>query len=184
MADILPIYVLASAGPSRERLLGYVGGNGSAVEPASFLLDWKGLTPGLVLADPETVTADQLLSVLRPLTTAAFGWIVALVGDDEPPSVRILSLAPGVSVERVVAFARDRDDAPESLLELQQVLGAVSRVRHDLNNPLTSALAEVQLMLMDAGEGDMREALEVVQAQLRRIRDLIASTGYLKPTRS
>lgn len=184
MADTLPIYVLAAPGPSCDRLLGHVGGTGSAIEPESFLREWEDLTPGLVLADAETVSADRLLSALRPVTRAAYGWIVALVGEGEPPSVRILSLAPRVPLERVLAFARDPDDAPEAVLELQQVLSAVSRVRHDLNNPLTSALAEVQLLLMDAEDGEMREALEVVQAQLRRIRDLIAATGHLKPTRA
>jgi len=184
MADTIPIYVLAAPGASRHRLLGQVGGAGSAIDPESFLQDWESLTPGLVLADAETVTADQLLSVLRPVTRAAYGWIVALVGQGEPPPVRILSLAPRVPLERVLAFAGDPDDAPEAVLELQQILSAVSRVRHDLNNPLTSALAEVQLLLMDAEDGEMREALEVVQTQLRRIRDLIAATGHLKPTRA
>ncbi len=154
-----------------------------ALDPASFLEEWTKLAPGLVLADTSSVTPAELLSVVRPITTAAYGWALAAVGDDDPPSVRVLSLAPRVELDDVVAFARDPDAVPEAVFELQRILAVVARVRHDLNNPLTSALAEVQLLLMDAEEGETREALEVVQTQLRRIRDLLGSTGHLKPTK-
>ena len=68
-------------------------------------------------------------------------------------------------------------------MELRGVLADVARIRHDLNNPLTSALAEVQLLLFDTEDEEVREALEVIQSQLRRMRDLIASTSYLRPPR-
>lgn len=55
------------------------------------------------------------------------------------------------------------------------MLTRVARARHDLNNPLTSAMAEAQLALMEAQDPAIREGLEVIEEQLRRIRDLIAA---------
>ena len=50
-----------------------------------------------------------------------------------------------------------------------------------MNNPLTAAVAEVQILLMDAAENpEAQEGLLVVQEQLRRIRDLVAATGHLR----
>jgi len=52
-----------------------------------------------------------------------------------------------------------------------------------LNNPLTSALAEVQLLLFDVEDAEVRESLEVAQTQLRRMRDMIAAARHLSPHR-
>jgi hypothetical protein len=44
-----------------------------------------------------------------------------------------------------------------------------------VNNPLTAALAEVQLLRMDHPPGtEEGEALAVVEEQLKRIRDMVA----------
>lgn len=67
------------------------------------------------------------------------------------------------------------------LLELRTVLSEVARARHDINNPLTAALAETQLLLMDIEEGEVREAVLVVERQLRRIRDLVARLSSIRP---
>lgn len=47
----------------------------------------------------------------------------------------------------------------------------VRTVRHDINNPLTAALGHVQLLLDDpaVGEGEVREVLEEVETELRRL---------------
>lgn len=42
-------------------------------------------------------------------------------------------------------------------------------------------MAETQLALLDVPEGEIRDGLEIVQTQLRRLRDLIAATGHLRP---
>ena len=54
------------------------------------------------------------------------------------------------------------------------LLRIASRARHDINNPLTAATAETQLLLMDVEDGEVRTALEAIEEQLRRIRDLTA----------
>jgi signal transduction histidine kinase len=62
------------------------------------------------------------------------------------------------------------------------VMRSLSRARHDINNPLTSALAEVQLLLLD-GESDpgLAESMEIIQEQLRRIRDLVIGLSRFRP---
>lgn len=182
----LPLYVLAPSGPDRAALLAAVGADASTLDADSFRADWTSLPPGLVLVDAASVTPEEILESVRPVSAAAYGWVVALVDRaDDACTVRVLSMSPSSSLEEALEAARDPGSSPAALLELQRVLAEVARVRHDLNNPLTSALAEVQLALMDT-EGpehaEMRESLEAVQSQLRRIRDLIASTRHLRPT--
>lgn len=54
---------------------------------------------------------------------------------------------------------------------LAQIVELVRKTRHDANNPLTAALGHVQLLLEDPAmqEGDIRESLEVVESELRRL---------------
>jgi signal transduction histidine kinase len=89
---------------------------------------------------------------------------------------RILPLSPGTSV--TVETLQDRlreEDSRASLLSLRLLVAELARIRHDVNNPLTAALAEVQLLLMDQpGDSEEAESLRVVEAQLKRIRDLVA----------
>ena len=61
--------------------------------------------------------------------------------------------------------------------ELDRVLEEVSRVRHEVNNALGAAMAETQLLLLDADDDEARRSLEVVLQQLRRIRDAMVSVG-------
>lgn len=59
----------------------------------------------------------------------------------------------------------------------------VREVRHDLNSPLTSALGNVQMLLEDPalGEGDTRSALREVEADLRRLADMIRRLSEVRP---
>ena len=66
------------------------------------------------------------------------------------------------------------------VFELRHVLAQVARSRHDINNPLTSAMAETQMALMDAHDPALREGLETVEEQLRRIRDLVGALRNLR----
>ena len=80
------------------------------------------------------------------------------------------------------ALARWREGAEDAeVFELRHVLRRVARARHDLNNPLTSALAETQLALLDAQEPTVRTGLETIEEQLRRLRDLIQGLRALRP---
>ncbi len=187
MNDMIPVYVLAPPGPSRDALISSAGGEAKPLETSSLGEGGTSLTPGLVLADVASVPLPEIVDLLRKVSASPHGWMVALLEHDSGEDrVRVLSLAPATTLQEAIQAARDPSASPGTLLELQRVLTEVARVRHDLNNPLTSALAEVQLALMDVegpDQAEMRESLEAVQAQLRRIRDLLASTRHLRPTR-
>jgi len=94
-----------------------------------------------------------------------------------PPVARPMSMGYPLFLDDLVAEAADTG---RPVLELRTVLQFISRARHDINNPLTSGLAETQLLLMDVEEVELRESLEVIQDQLRRIRDLVASLSVLR----
>lgn len=52
------------------------------------------------------------------------------------------------------------------------------RLRHDLSNPLAAILAETQLLLMRAESLDAEtvESLKEIEAQARRMRDMLQGT--------
>jgi signal transduction histidine kinase len=56
-----------------------------------------------------------------------------------------------------------------------EIVQLVRSIRHDMNNPLAAALGHVQLLLEDptVEEGEVREVLEVVEAELRRLVDVV-----------
>ncbi len=67
------------------------------------------------------------------------------------------------------------------LIERRTAVGEMSvTLRHEINNPLMSALAEVELLLDDVGHGEQREALLNVQRSLGRIRDTVNRTSELR----
>jgi CheY-like chemotaxis protein len=59
-------------------------------------------------------------------------------------------------------------------------------LHHEINNPLMSAFADVELLLADAGmpEAKRREGLLEIQTALRRIRDIVRQIGALREIRS
>lgn len=69
----------------------------------------------------------------------------------------------------------------DSAALLQLALEEVSQLRHELNNHLTSALAEIQILLMDVSSDELRESYEVILSQLRNMRSVVAGTTHLKP---
>ncbi|MFQ5536158.1 MAG: histidine kinase dimerization/phospho-acceptor domain-containing protein [Gemmatimonadota bacterium] len=146
---------------------------------------------GILLLDEGSATLRELVALAETLAELDGGWTVALVeggrgaeGDAAAePSVRALSVSEPTGLDGVRARAEDPDGNPAVLLDLPRALREISVARHDINNPLTSALAEVQLSLMDAEDGDLRNSLLMLQSQIRRIRDLVAGTSHLRPSR-
>ncbi len=64
----------------------------------------------------------------------------------------------------------------------QEVVSLVRRVRHDASNPLTAALGNVQLLLEDPAVTDetVREGLEVVESELRRLAEILRRLNEVK----
>ena len=52
---------------------------------------------------------------------------------------------------------------------------SLAKTRHDLNNRLMAALAEVQLLLLDQATPEAKQSYEFIQDELRAMRDLIAT---------
>ena len=125
--------------------------------------------PGLVVLDPHAMTPGGLVHLLSECI-AEDGWVVAAWRGDE--DLRVLNASPRYGARDLVQ-AFDGEDGAPYLLDLRRIMKDVSHARHDLNNPLTSALAETQLLLMDEPGGEVQASLETVQHQLRRLRDLI-----------
>lgn len=178
-----PVYLALPPGRLRDACLESFGGDGATAVSLDVLGRDGVVDPGVVLVDPGEVGVDELLAVADRLYEAAPGWRFAAVRDDDPVRVQGLSLGhPAELPELAERLGRDEAD-PGALLELRLLLREVATARHDINNPLTSALAEAQLLLLDVEEGEVREGLEVIQTQLRRIRDLVADTGHIRPPR-
>jgi len=98
--------------------------------------------------------------------------------------LQFVSCSPGFP-ESAEEIARRMDAAglDRGTLSHRQVLLDLSRIRHDVNNALTSALAEAQFMRMDAEAGtELADGLELVERQLQKIRDLIAELSALRVT--
>ncbi len=76
--------------------------------------------------------------------------------------------------------ARDEDG---ERAELEAALASISHVRHELNNHLMTAMAEVQYLLLDESSDEVRESHGVILAQLRAMRDIVAGTADLPSPR-
>lgn len=181
MSDSIPLYLVGSP-DGRLASVATVLGDSARVLASDE--EWAALgdrPPGVLVFDADAADAGLMLDALGALP--AEHWTVAVVSGGDPPSVRTLSLGARDSLEDVRGYATDPASAPGCLLDLDRALAAMARVRHDLNNPLTAAMAEAQLLLMEAPEGEDRESLEAILQQLRRMRDMLSSSRYLRPRR-
>ena len=178
-----PLYLLDPGGVE-PRLCGLVPG--SEPERIDEVDDLRDRPPGLLLLPIELVPGERVLAALTIVAESppASGWLPVLVdGLRAGDQVRAIPVSVGWPADpgelaRWVAGADDAD-----VLELRHVLTRVARGRHDLNNPLTAAMAETQLALLDAEDPALRQGLEAVEAQLRRIRDLVAGLRAFRPPR-
>lgn len=150
-----------------DDLLGETGG-GSGVEP------------GWVLV-PGELEPSVTLDLFRRLASRSGDWSVLLM-DRGPGSVEVVPVSPGFRTDLTSAASRlDEGGAGLGLLSFRHSLTELARIRHDINNPLTAALAEAQLVLMDVEPGtETAASLQAVEEQLRRIRDLVAQLTALR----
>ncbi len=169
-----PIYVVAEPSPTRDVCVSMFGDAGVFLDPPFDPTALLGREPGVVLVDAAGLRSGQWvdMTVLLP----APEWTLALVDGEHSPKVRTLSVGFATELADVSESAGREGGGEEKSLELPQVLARIARARHDINNPLTAAFVETQILLMGAEEGEVREGLEIIQTQLRRIRDLVAAT--------
>jgi len=93
-------------------------------------------------------------------------------------------------IERVrrTRALRDALAAAEEDLVRAERLAAIGQLNvtlhHEINNPLMSASAEVELLLERTGSPDERQSLESVRQSLDRIRDVLKRVGELDEART
>ena len=132
--------------------------------------------PGAILLITEGLSPADIVYVLRACVRSQGPWTPVLVESHEGALQAFpLGHSRGHAMAEVARAARD----PESALALtvEQVVGRVRAARHEINNPLAAALVEVQLLLMDAAEEDLRRGLSSVEEQLRTIKQRVADLG-------
>lgn len=107
-----------------------------------------------------------------------------------PKDGTLRDLLPQI-VERVRRHRslRDAKAAVEQELVLAERVAAIGEMtvtlHHEINNPLMSASAEVELLLAAGGlTADQREALDSVKVSLGRIRDILRRAGDLRQAQS
>jgi signal transduction histidine kinase len=180
MKPTRPSYVLAPAGaaPNLDGLF-----PGRALERVAEASALRFLAPGLLLLPIGALDGDDVVTALAIAADgpSESGWLPVFVqapGDGRPARLLPVSLGWPADAGELARWLDGADDA--HVFELRHVLTRVARGRHDLNNPLTSAMAEIQLALMDAHDPAIRKGLETVEEQLRRIRDLVAGLRTLR----
>jgi len=182
MATSPALYFIGPAGPVRDACAAAADLTQEFDDVDSFAAAEE-LRAGLVVITDRD--EGMALKLLRELWDAGTGWTLAIAEAGDPPTLRSLSVGLPAGPEALAQFAGGDVGAHVSLVDLREVLIQIARNRHDVNNPLTAALAETQILLMDAYEdSEVQEALLTVQEQLRRIRDLLASTAHLRLPRS
>jgi signal transduction histidine kinase len=185
VAEPLPRYILSTSAPTMERARRALAALEPLVEISSVdaVLNGAEMAPGWVFLLPD-VPAEELERLLVGLGRQEGSWSPVALREHEG-ELRVVPLSPG--------FMRPLDELVEGVtnagpdaafFSFRYALGILSKIRHDLNNPLTAALAETQLLLMDVKEGtEESQALRTVEQQLHRIRDLVALLNALRPPR-
>jgi signal transduction histidine kinase len=150
---------------------------------ADALLPLDGRLPGAVLLPTEGLPLYEILQVIGACAEAGRGWTPVLVaaGGEELLAFPLTASPPGplAAVDLVRDPAGEGTAPPAALIAFAE---HVRLTRHAINNPLTVVLAETQLLLMDADAPDLRRALESIESEVRRVRDLVASI-HLPATR-
>ena len=176
-----PVYLSLEAGPLLEACRDAFAPSSPELVSLDDLLEDEEATPGLVLTSGDRPHLDHAAMRLQERDE---GWTVAAVASGPGgPRIQAVSRAFEGDLPATAEAWMEDEDCPAPLLGIRGTLREIAKARHDINNPLTSALAEVQLLLMDVEDAEVREGLEVVQEQLRRIRDLVAKTGHMRPPR-
>jgi len=175
-----PTFLVGAPGPARDEVQSALRDPSLQVfDSVEAFLGAPGREPGRTYLVAPGLDATSLLEAVSSMAVGRGEWTPVLVRREVGEWVtRTLSLGYPHPLGDLVDALSSGDTGV--LLELRSILAEISRARHDINNPLTSALAEVQLLMMDDLGGEVASSLEVVLEQLRRIRDLVAATGNLR----
>jgi signal transduction histidine kinase len=176
----LPLVLVAPPGPARDRILGALPGDRPELfDSAAAFRGREGGDWGILILGPG-IPSQDVLYLLTDQSDRETPWSALLV-QEEGEAFILRPVSVGHPVSRgMVQEIRENPEDRGPLQELHWVLRVVAKARHDLNNPLTSGLAEAQLLLMDEHPEGVRESLEVIQDQFRRLRDMVADLSRLR----
>lgn len=181
----IPRYLLATKGRETAKLLEHLGGASPPREVSSVdeLLEGEGrdVEPGWVFLPPDT--EPEVIVDLLVRTAALPGEWSPLLLVEDGDGLSAVPFSPGHREALAETLERvDGEGVAPGFSSFRICLTELARIRHDMNNPLTAALAEVQLVLMDIERGsEVEGALQTVEEQLRRIRDMISELTVLRP---
>jgi signal transduction histidine kinase len=184
------LLIVAADAELRGRLSQKLTGLGGArsVESAAAALEAIRREPPRVTVLASDLPVEDALAVVKgigdPLSVVAL--VPAAGGDgvrlaEAGVAVQLPDSVPLAAVRRVVEQLRARATG-EDAERLRQVLASVSHARHEVNNPLTSILAEAQLLLMDASTlpPEAQKSVQTIQEMAKRIRDVVRSLQSLR----
>jgi signal transduction histidine kinase len=182
--DALPFVISDPTGPGREDLLSLF----PPMEPKA-ADSWPSLQEmgvgGWGIADlVPNLAPQEVLGVTAHETDGSAPWVLLRAVQEQGEWVfHPLSRGPGVRPDRITQVAvAPTEEGPR--LELPGCMREVARARHDLNNLLTSGFAEVQLLFLDEPPPEVKEAVETIERQFRRLRDLVADLSRLRIAKS
>jgi len=100
------------------------------------------------------------------------------------------SAANAVNATSSETRAPERNDAEERLrsstqeyeARLDAVADLITRVRHEINNPLTGVLGQAQLLLREELSERARKRAETIEELAIRIRDIVAQLREVQKT--
>ena len=176
----LPLVIVAPPGPLRDRFLAsFSEYRPEVLDSVDAFHAREGEGWGILLLGPE-LPPQEVLALLSPEIGGETPWSALLVQEEDGAfQLRPISLGHPLTAKKVEEVGTD-PDGEGPILEIHWVLRVVARARHDLNNPLTSGLAEAQLLLMDEHPPEVTESLETIQKQFRRLRDMVADLSRLR----
>jgi hypothetical protein len=143
----------------------------------------EALDPGWVFLPP-ALPAEALSELINRLAGSPAEWS-PLLAREAPEGLSFVPVALGFPVTVPDLASRlEGGEGGEAALSYRKSLSLLSRVRHDVNNALTVALAEAQLTLLDLDEeSDAAKSLRTVEGQIQRVRGLVAELSAIRAPR-
>jgi signal transduction histidine kinase len=90
---------------------------------------------------------------------------------------------PGAASENdTESEARGRALVAEYKAKMDEVADLITRVRHEINNPLTGVLGQAQLLLREDLSDRARKRAETIEELAIRIRDIVAQLRQVQKT--
>jgi signal transduction histidine kinase len=158
----------------------------------------------LVGADPGDLIGKPLLDHFAPATVYPALWddlrraiaggrqsdntitVEAATAPDQPFQIIVVPLADGGKQFGLVHFAAapDRQRVADEA-HLEQLYTAIRTIKHDINNPLTGALGNVNLLLRrDDLDEKTRRRLTVAEQEMKKIGQIVLQLASLAPPES